>query len=133
MATLEENLRTFLLADTTLKQLVGTRVYVNDLPQGKDDFAFLYQSGSADEAALDDSAGAPFRYRFVLECVSTSQGRMRSISNRAQAILNKHRGGLGDDNVQAIFAAEMDDDYVPRSVADTSAYKFASLQVEVVP
>lgn len=133
MATLAENLKTFLLADTTVKQLVGSRVHYNHVPQGKGyPFIFYQQSGSSDDAALDDSPGAPFRLRFTVECIDTDLARCRTLVNRVQAITNKHRGTVGAQTVQAIFAAEQDDEYVPRGIGSDDGEHVAALSLEVI-
>lgn len=134
MATLEENLKTFLQADTTVKEIVGNRISYNHVPQSSDTpYIFFQQTGTTDDDGIGDSPGAPTRYQYALECWDRDVLRAKRLGLRVQTILNKYIGAIGDQTVQAIYAPTQDDNYVARGILDDEGFHGAFLNVEVVP
>lgn len=132
MATTEENLRTFLLASVEIKAAVKAISY-NHVPQDKDTpYIFFQQSGATDDIALDDSAGAPTRPRYAIECWADRPADAISLKNLVQARLHKHRGTFGTTTVKGIFAEDVDDEYIPNGNGDDLGLHGAALFAEVV-
>lgn len=132
-ATIEENLAALLLADTTIKTAVGSRVAYNHVPQLDDmPYIFFQQSGSSDDSGIGDAAGLPTRFQYALECWDTSALTAKALGRRVQQYLHKYRGTFGDTTVQGIFAESQDDNYVPRGVMDDSGFHGAFINVEIV-
>jgi len=133
MATTEENFRTFLLADTAIAAVVGQRVNYNHVPQSKEPpFIFYQQSGANDDACLDDPAGVPNRPQYSIECWADLPENAIALKNLVQAKINKYRGTFGGTTVQAIFAADVNDDYVMRGDGGDGGFHGAALLAEVV-
>jgi hypothetical protein len=131
---LEENLKSFLLADDTVKGIVGSRVAYNHLPQASDvPYVWFQQSGSIDDDGIGDAAGAPTRFQYDVECWSERPFQAKQLSSRVQAILNKYRGTFGDTTVQAIFAPSQNDQYVPKAVPADEGFHGSFLSLEIVP
>lgn len=133
MTTTEENMRTFLLADANIYATVGTRVSYNHVPQDKDlPYIFFQQSGATDDPALGDSAGIPTRARYAVEAWAGTPSEAIALKNLVQGRLHKARGTFGTDTIQAIFAEDVDDDYVPNGNGSDDGLHGASLFAEVI-
>lgn len=133
MATTEENLRTFLLASDSIKALVANRVSYNSVPQDKDaPYIFFQQSGADDDVALDDSAGVPTRPTYDLECWDKTPAGAITLKNLVHARVHKHRGTVGDTTVKGIFAANVDDEYVPAGGGEDAGLHGSFFRAEVV-
>lgn len=134
MAALEENLVKWLLADTTITSYVGSRVYVNTLGSDRGDFIFLRQSGSGYEDCLSDAAGSePFRRFYDVECWSDDLANSRTLGQRVQTVAHLHTGTVGDTTVKRIFAADQDEDYVPKGDGSRESFHGTFLRMEVIP
>jgi hypothetical protein len=134
MAILEENLKAFLLTDSTIKSIVGPRVAYNHIPQADEvPYIWFQQSGSVDDDGIGDTAGSPTRVQYALECWEREPYRAKVLGKRVQDILNKHRGAFGDTTVQAVFAPSQNDDYVPKAIPADEGFHGCFLNVEVIP
>jgi hypothetical protein len=134
MAVLEENLRTWLLADSTIASYVGSRVFINTLNNDKGDFIFIRQSGSGFEDALDDSAGGlPFRRTYDLDVWCEDVDISRTLGQRVQTYAHLYTGTFGDTTVKRVFAADQDEDYVPKGDASRDSFHGTFLRLEVIP
>lgn len=135
MTTIDENLKTFLQADSNITRKVGTRVYENFVPKSLiAPFIFFVQTGDDDELCLDDSPGSgPFRYRFSVECVGQSLRDSRTLATLVRSRLNKLASGttFGDSTVQGCFAENQSDSYEART--EFTGFHVAALDVEVIP
>ena len=133
MATTEENLRAFLLAGTSIADAVGTRIAFNKFPQTKGTpRIFFQQSGSVDDIAMDDSAGAPTRPQFTIEAYDSTPEGAVALKRLVQDRLHKHRGAFGDTTVKGIFAADVADNYTPNGLGEDAGLHWAALIAEVV-
>lgn len=131
---LEENLKAFLEADSQLRELVGNRVAYNHVPQtSKIPYVYFQQTGSSDDSGIGDDAGLPTRFQFTIECWHNTSFGAKTLGRRVHQILNKYRGALGDQSVQAIFAESQSDDYVPRGIMNDNGFHGSFLAAEVVP
>lgn len=132
MATTEENLRAFLLASTSIKDLVRAVSY-NIVPQDKDTpYIFFQQSGGSSDDALGDSAGVANRPRYDIECWDSSPSGAIALKNLVQARLHLARGTFGATTVKGIFAEDVNDDYVANGGGEDEGLHSAALNAEVV-
>jgi len=133
MATTEENMRTFLLSDSNIAELVGPRVAYNNLPQTKDNpRIFFQQTGAVDDIAMDDSAGVPTRPQYTIEAIDDTPEGAIALKNLVHAKLHKHRGTFGATTVKGIFAADVADNYTPNGLGEDVGQHWAGLSAEVV-
>lgn len=137
MATIDENLRAYLLDDPTIAALVEDRICENRVPQNPDlPFIWFVRSGDEDEYCLDDDPGTgPFRYTFAIECVDDDIGGTVTLSTLVKNRLNKVANGasFGDTTVQGCWCDHQNDDYIPRAGGGDTGFHVAALQAEVVP
>ena len=134
MAALEENLRTWLLADSTIAGYVGSRVFVNTLDNDDGDFIFVRQSGSDYEDCLGDTAGSePFRRTYDLEVWSDDLDVSRTLGQRVQVYAHLYTGTFGATTVKRVFAADQDEDYVPKNDGSKNSFHGTFLRLEVIP
>lgn len=132
VTTTEEHMRKFLLADSSIKDTVKAVSY-NKVPQNKDTpYIFFQQSGADDDVALDDSPGEPTRPQYAIECWDRTPAGAIALKKLVHARLNKHRGTFGDTTVKGIFAANVDDDYVPNGNGDDDGLHGSFFIAEVV-
>lgn len=133
MATTPENLRTFLLADSSIANEVGSRIAYNIVPEDKGSpYIFFQQSGATDDIALDDSAGAPNRPQFVVECYAETPSRAIVIKNLVHARLHKYRGTFGDTTTRGIFAEDVSDAYIRNGDGGDEGLHASTINVEIV-
>lgn len=133
--TVDENLRKHLIDDSTVSNLVGGRVHENHAPQTpKTPYIWFRIAGTDQERTLGDSApNTPFRYRFDLECWSSSIAGARTIAEAVFSRLDSYRGAFGDSTVKGIFVEQQPDDYEPLGASIEDGLHVASQSVEVIP
>jgi hypothetical protein len=130
-ATLGEDIRTWLLADTAIAAVVGGRVHQNkagDRYLGP--YIWYGRATTQNEDALDDSAGTkPFSQIFDIESISDDIDEALSIADMLKA---KHlaRGTFGGGKVQGVFVSDHADDYIPRGSNSDDGLHVAALQLE---
>lgn len=139
MATVDENLKTFLLADSTVKRLSQGRICENHVPQGPNGgpylpYVFFYLSAESDDTALDDANGrTPNRTHFFVECYGQGISASRALGNAVRSRLDLYRGSaFGDQTAQGVFCASVGDDYEPRGAGADQGVHGAHYAVEVV-
>ena len=133
-AVIEENLISWLLADSTIGNAVGSRVFDNQLANDKGDFIFVQQEDSGYEDCLDDSSGGqPFRRFYSVECWSEDLSRARVLGQRVQAYAHLYTGTFGDTTVKRIFAASQSEDYQPKADGSSDSFHGVFLRLEVIP
>jgi hypothetical protein len=134
--TIDENLRAYLAADSTVRKLVGGRIHENHVPQPYvGDYIWFAFAGGESERTLSGDSAALFRVRFDLECIARSISQARRIAAAVFAALEGYARGatFGDTTLQGIFVEEQPDEYLPRGVLADSGLHVASKSVEVVP
>lgn len=134
MAVLEENLRTWLMADATIASYIGSRVFDSQLANDEGDFIFFQLAETGYEDALDDSSGGlPFRRVYDVECWSDDLARSRVLGQRVQSYAHLYTGTFGDTTVKRIFAANQDEEYQPKGDGSGSCFHSTNLRLEVIP
>lgn len=137
MTTTEEYLRKFLIADSAISALVGTRVAYNNFPATKGNpRIFFQQTGAVDDVAMDDSAGEPTRPQYTIEAIDSTPEGAVALRKLVHAKLHKHRGTFGDSvastTVKGIFAADVADNYTPNGLGEDGGQHWAAFIAEVV-
>lgn len=133
MATTEENLRAFLLADADIKAAVKAVSY-NHVPQDKDSpYIFFQQSGATDDTAMDDAAGTPTRPRYTFEIWADNPADAIALKNTVQGKLHRYRGSFGTDGTaKGIFAEDVSDNYIGNGNSGDDGMHGAFFDAEVV-
>ncbi len=128
----DTDLRTFLLADSTISGLVGDRCYQNSVPSIKTTLPWLWfrRSGTEPLGILGDDEDHVVR--FDVECVSDDLSDALSLRDAVVSRLRNHQGTMGDGKYNWVSADDKWDDYVPRNLAADEHLQIASVNVEVM-
>ena len=141
MATLNENLRTFLLNIPELVAIVGTKVYEQHVPQRDDTtltpdvpFVWFAQAGTDYVRTTNDPVGSPpFWVTFDIECVSDQIAQAINMANIIRAHSESYRGTFGDQTIQLLQVDDQDDNYVFRNPSADSGLSISSLSTTIIP
>ena len=113
MADIDENLRTFLLADSTLSAIT-TSIHINRVPESKTNpYVWIQTSDSETELNLDGSTG-PTTTTFNIEAPSTSLDNAKDMQAAIKNKLHGHTGTLGTQQVAFCRIDNLDDAYISR-------------------
>ncbi len=136
MADVAENLRAWLLDDSTIDTQVGsTRVgQLRSLQEWSYPRITFFRTGTEDELkTLDSPVGeAPFRNFFDIECASEDVDAAADLAERIKTIGNNYSGSFGDMTVNTLLIEDHNDDYIPKGVYDDAAVFVSSLAVQVI-
>ena len=133
MTTLGENLRTKLLEDVELRNLVGNRVHQNHVPQrGGDAYIYFAVDSTQEDETIDGAAGSqPLSTTFAVECIAIdSQAKADAIKARVRT-LNKYRGAMGTATAKGVFVTDYQEEYHPRGLGADAGGHVAVCQVQV--
>ena len=121
MATVDENLIAFLVADTnnpSVPKLCGGRIHQNYVPPGLNGkspmtpYVWFAKSDDSGEDALADSAGTEaYNNVFDLECWAATTPEAVALKNAVRKRLHLARGTFGASTVQGVFVAGQGGDY----------------------
>lgn len=131
--TVDENLKLFLQADSSIAREVGMRIHENYAPEaGPAPYIWFRLAGTDYERTLGDApTNAPFRYRFDIEIWARSIRHARTIGALVASRLDSYTGSFGDSTVKGIFVEQQPDDYEP--IAGAVGLHLATQSVEVIP
>ena len=142
MAEVDENLKTFLQADSSIARKVGTRIHENHVPinpvtgefTSQVPFIYFAQEGEIRDDCLDDTVGTlPTGWRFALEVVAQSIRDARTIAALVVARLHLATGTFGSGTIQVAYCEDQADGYQERSGATDRGFHVSSFAVEVFP
>lgn len=121
MATVDENLIAFLMADAnspSVAKLCGGRIHQNYVPPGNNGtspttpYVWFAKSDHSTEDALNDSAGtAPYHNVYDMECWAGTVREAVALKNALVARLHMARGTFGASTVQGVFVTGQGGDY----------------------
>ena len=117
MATIAEDLRTFLLVDQDITALVDGRVHQAKMPEQSRYPAVWFARAGRNEPLDLDGTGGLTQHRFDLECLSTDLAQAEDLADATWSYLHGHRGTFGTRSVQGVFLSDQDEDYIPRGAA----------------
>jgi hypothetical protein len=134
MTTTGENLRTFLLADSAITDLVGAQgVYQNIAPAtAAVPYVWFIRRGDEKAGALEGESGyAPLYEYFDLECWDDSVSGALALAAAVRARLDEHSGTFGDASIAWAEIGEQSDEYQFRNPAADEALSGAALDLEI--
>ncbi len=136
MASVGEDFRTFLLAQSAIAARVGTRVFQNEVTQEQgadvEDYIWFERASIEREQVLSAATGVrPFREFLNVEGVSTSIDDAMDLADDLRK-LDGSQGTFGSGQVLAVFVNEHSDDYIPRSDLSDTGRHVAVLTFQVV-
>lgn len=92
---IEQDLRSYLLAQSTINALIVDRLYPLRLPQGATLPAVTYQRIFGAQAVSHDGASDLGRARLQLDCWADTYAVMASLADALRAALSGYRGPMG--------------------------------------
>jgi len=131
MTSLAEDLRTFLLADSTITKIVDQRVHQDHMPEVSKFPAIWFSRQATDSLLSLDSKVGLVRSDFALECISGDMGVREDLSSAVFDKLHGYRGAVGTRSVQGIFVTDQDDTYELRNDLSDFGIGTAALRVSI--
>lgn len=135
MSTIDQDLRSFLLAQSLIADGVGgERIHKLTAPQEETDEPYVVYmvSGHQHERSIDQGVGEePFHTFFDVEIYGSD---LTDAGKVAQLIrdLDGSVGAFGQGTMQALFVEDHSDDYVPKANDSDDIEMFAALQIEIL-
>lgn len=136
MATVGDDLRTYLIGDSTILKRVGSRIFNSKVWENSvTPFIWFQRTGEESFDCITDAQGdAPDVTRFSLECVGKSEGDAEAIALAVKARCHKALKVTMGSRTATIFAEDQNDQYEPRPGGPgASGFHIAALAVEVYP
>ena len=113
MADLDENLRTFLLSDSTLAAIT-TSIHINRVPESKSNpYVWIQATDFETELNLDGTTG-PVTTTFNVEATSTNLDNSKDMQTAIRNKLQGHTGTFGTQKVAFCKVDSLDDAYISR-------------------
>jgi hypothetical protein len=136
MTTVGEQLRSKLLADTTITTIVDTRIHQDHMPQVNSRYPAIWFSRSAEEYHRTLSGSIRLGTQFDLEVMSTSIDEAIILSERVRRLIDGSRGPFGLTTastfvVQGVFVDDKSDDYLFRNDASDEGIEVCALGVRI--
>lgn len=139
MATVDEDLKTFLQKNAPLAAKIGSRVHENHVPMRADGsfvaipFVWFAQTGEGRNDCLDDTVGTlPTSYEFALEVVAQSIRDARTIGALVVNCLHLlQKATFGSRTIQVVFCEDQSDQYVSQTGAVDRGFHISAYQVQV--
>jgi len=137
LADLAENLRAFLLADSSIAAKVGSRVVQDIVGQDRPrPFIWYQRTGITKERCLGETANTPFSHTFAVECIGESLDDVEALAILVNARCESAACGtssFGGQSVSNVFCEDQSAEYEPKGADLNSGLYIAPLQVEVYP
>lgn len=129
--TIEEAIYSHLTAETTMTDLVSTRIYPRQLPQNPTYPAVTYRRVSTSLDHLHGSAtNLPFP-RFQFNCYATSYGDTKTVANALKSVLDGFSGTFGGSiAVGAILSLNEVDGFDPIAEVPVTSVDFVIIYQE---
>jgi len=129
---LSADLRTFLLAQVALTELVATRIHVNHVPQESDlPYLWIGRAGTTHERTLDQAQGEqPFEERWDCEAIAGTEDEAQTLGEAIRG-LDCAKGTFGDGTIQLLLVEDQRDDYVARGVPSDEGYSICAFSVGI--
>jgi len=137
MASIGENLRTFLVGSTAVQDLFDDVTAINVVaqnawPENPPTPRIWYGRASQEEPRdLDGNGGLVFS-TWDLEIQSADIDESLSITDAVKNRLDGYSGAMGDQTIQGSFVEDHGDEYVWKSVGADAGIHAAALQVQIV-
>lgn len=120
MTDVAQNLKAFIGADTSVKNIAAARIYEDKVPQSNvASPPYIWLSIRQENAGntIDGSVGElPDSVIFDLECVAMNRDVSKDLARFTRALLHNYRStttGFNGTSVKGIFVRDKDTDYMP--------------------
>jgi len=131
MADLDQNLRSFLLADAPIAAIT-TNVHVNNVPDNKTKpYVWLQLDDESQQLNLGGSTGTIQSF-FDCEATSTTLSQAKDLATKIKTALHGYTGSFGDQNVAYVEVTSRDDTYETRQdFGDFKNLHVSALTIEI--
>lgn len=109
--TIESDLRTYLIADTTVAALVATRMYPQFLPQSVTYPAISYSVVSRVSSRDLSGPSGRVRVRISVNCWAETYAEAKSLSEAVRQRLDGFKGNMGSSEAGSVKLDNSFDDY----------------------
>jgi hypothetical protein len=126
------NLRTYVLASTSVSNLVGTRVYQGIVPTTASlPFVWFRRRSVEYLNTLGETETVPWREMFDWECVADDPAEADGVADAVRNRLHCAKGTMGTTVYQWVDVQDQSDEYIPRNMQADEVLHIVSLDVEV--
>lgn len=115
MATMPQDLLTFIASSTAVSALVSTRVHYSHLPQPSAYPHIWFKTTTDNEELTMDAVGGLHEAFVDLECAALSESEAQALADVVKPRLHGYKGTMGSSTAQGIFVSDKDDEYIPFS------------------
>lgn len=113
VADIDENLRTFLLADSTLSAITNS-IHINRVPENKTNPYVWIQTTDQEADLCIGGESAPQTTSFDIEATSTDLNKTKDMQAAIRSALHGYSGTFGTQTVAFIRIDSIDDSYISR-------------------
>jgi hypothetical protein len=126
------DLRTFLLAQFAIANIVGTSAHHNHVPQSREAlYIWFARAQILQDRTLDQAQGTPpFQESWDLECVADNLDDLDTLSDAVRG-LDCAKGTFGAGTIQLVLVEDQSEDYLPRGVESDEGLHIAPLRLEI--
>lgn len=121
MSDTAENLKAFIGSDSSVKEIVSSRIYEDKVPQSDKanppPYIWFATRQEVPSTVINGSVGElPDSILFDLECVAMVRNTSKNLARLVRAMLNNYSSqttGFNGTSVKGIFVRDKDSDYAP--------------------
>lgn len=103
---IEDGLYTYLMAQTAITNLIGTRLYPDKLPQDPSLPALVYNNVGGSPVNQYNGPAALESTRFQIDAFAQTSRDARLLIDAVRVALESYRGSMGSHRVDAIFVID---------------------------
>ena len=137
MASVGENLRTYLTTNATITAALPNASTVGAIQQNKTDEngparrIWFRRSSREQEVFLDGCKGPEINF-FDVECISDDIDEAIDLADAIKSEMNGYSGSFGAGYAQAIFVEDHSDDYLIKGIAADSGLHVAAIELKII-
>lgn len=127
MSTIAENLRTYVVASTSINGVIAGRMHVNAVPETSE-MPRIWLGRTAEVVPRDLSGGGGItNTRFDLECFALTPDACIDLADMVRARLDGFFGAMSTSQVKGCFVEDKSDDYIPKGVGSDEGVHLSAL------
>jgi hypothetical protein len=129
---MKSGLVSLLLAQSTITDLVGSRIYISNAPQ-KAIFphVIITQMSSNENTALDGGSGQLRFLSFDIDCKAKTSLAASNLAKVIREFIDDYSGTAGSDTIGAVIMNDEADDYEPPSDASDTGVYVVTLDLDI--
>ncbi len=125
------DLRTYLLTKTSITNLVASRIYPLEVPEGAAYPRIVYTENGGQRTGSFDGANPQVNTSFSLLCQSISGDNVRAIRDALENVLDYFSGTMDSTTVQGVFVTRDPDGLIPPVAANEDSVKEATVNIDL--